>query len=232
MYVYVYTEATLNAMNKQLSLFSFVSTRSRSDDNSEDEDQTSHEPEPEQATASTVTATADDIALTSVSSLSRPINVTFPKRGYTDKERSFNPLWYNQYPWLEYSVKKDAAFCFPCRLFISGRRREKAFTVNGFRDWKHATGNKGGLLSHQNCLSHSQSVVAWEQFTKATSSSGTVVEQLGNNRSEMIKKNRHYIQAVSDVLRKQDIAIRGHRETDESVNRGNFNRISDTYLQV
>ena len=42
---------------------------------------------------------------------------------------------------------------------------------------------------------------------------------------KMIKKNRHYIQAVSDVLLtccKQDIAICGHRETDESTNRGNF----------
>ena len=41
----------------------------------------------------------------------------------------------------------------------------------------------------------------------------------------MIKKNRHYIQAVSDVLLtccKQNIVIRGHRETDESMNRGNF----------
>ena len=210
-------------MSKQLSLFSFVSTRS--EDNSVDEasHETSHEPEP--AAASTVTAT-DDIAVTPTSSLSRPINVTFPKRAYSDKERSFNPLWYNQCSWLEYSVKKDAAFCFPCRLFpsCSGRQREKAFTVNGFRDWKHATGNKGGLFSHQNCHSHSQSVVAWEQF-KATSLSGTVVEQLGRNRSEMIQKNRHYIQAVSDVLLtccKEDIAIHGHREMDESMNRGNF----------
>ena len=121
----------------------------------------------------------NDIALTSMSSPCQPTNVTFPKRAYSDKGRSFNPAWYQQYSWLESSVKKDAAFCFPCRLFGSGSialgRPERAFTVNGFRDWKHATGNKGALLSHNNSYTHTQSVVAWEQF-KATSSSGTVVE--------------------------------------------------------
>ena len=91
-------------------------------------------------------------------------------------------------------------------------RPEKAFTVNGFKDWKHATGSKGTLVSHNNSYSHRQSVIAWEQF-KATSSSGTVAKQLGSNRAEMIKKNRHYLQAVSDILLtccKQDIALRGH----------------------
>ena len=145
----------------------------------------------------------DDIALTQTSSPCQPMNIVFRKRSYSDRERCFNPAWYHQYPWLEYSAKKDAAFCFPCRLFGSssiGRGRpEKAFTINGFRDWKHATGSKGSLLSHNNSYTHKQSVITWEQF-KVTLSSGTVAEQLGNNRSEMIEKNRHYMKAVSDVL--------------------------------
>lgn len=123
-------------------------------------------------------------------------------------------------------MKKDAAFCFPCCLFGLGRtigcgRPEKAFTVNGFRDWKHATGNKGALSSHNNSYLHRQS---WEHF-KTASSTGTVSEQLGSNRYEMIKKNRHYFQAICDVILtccRQDIALRGHRETADSLNRGNF----------
>lgn len=66
--------------------------------------------------------------------------------------------------------------------------------------------------------------MAWDQ-SKSTLVSGTVSEQLGNKRSEMIKNNRHYITAVSDVLLtccKMEIALRGHRETAESLNRGNF----------
>ena len=64
----------------------------------------------------------------------------------------------------------------------------------------------------------------WDQ-SKSTLVSGTVSEQLGNKRSETIKNNRHYITAVSDVLLtccKMEIALRGHCETAESLNRGNF----------
>ena len=115
----------------------------------------------------------DDIALTASSAPCQPANITFPKRPYSDKvSRSFNPSWYHQYSWLEYSIQKDAAYCFPCRLFgvgsIGHGRPEKAFTVNGFRDWKHATGNKGALSSHNNSYSHKQSVIAWEHFKAAS----------------------------------------------------------------
>ena len=32
----------------------------------------------------------------------------------------FSTKWYTEYPYLEYSQKKDAAFCFICRLFSDG----------------------------------------------------------------------------------------------------------------
>ena len=225
-------------MSRQLSLFNYMAKKACIEIQDEDEAticsanervqssqsmETNHEGTNETETFQSIPTTCSvDIALTSMSSPCQPTNVTFPKRAYSDKGRSFNPAWYQQYSWLEYSVKKDAAFCFPCRLFGSGSiALGRPETVNGFRDWKHATGNKGALLSHNNSYTHTQSVVAWEQF-KATSSSGTVVEQLGNDRSE---RNRHYFHPISDVLLtccKQDIALRGHRETDDSLNRGNF----------
>ena len=181
------------------------------------------------ASSSSSCTVPDDVALTSMSSPCQPLNVTFPKRAYsTNIQRSFNPTWYRQYSWLEYSVKRDAVFCFPCRFFglgsIGRGRPEKVFTLIGFRDWKHATGSKGALISHDISYSHKQSVIAWEQFKAiSSSSSGSVADQLsGSVRSEMVKKNKHYVQAIADVLltcTRQDIA---HRETDQSLNRGNF----------
>ena len=41
----------------------------------------------------------------------------------------------------------------------------------------------------------------------------------------MIKKKRHYISAIADILptcTRQNIALRGHRKRDESLNRGKF----------
>jgi hypothetical protein len=39
--------------------------------------------------------------------------------------RSFLDAWYSKYDWLEYSVEKDAAFCFHCFLFKSSSNVEK-----------------------------------------------------------------------------------------------------------
>ena len=172
-----------------------------------------------------------DIASTPEHSPCQPASIQFPVTYFSGKARSFNSEWYRQYSWLEYSVKKDAAYCYPCRLFgstsICTSRPEKAFTTSGFRDWKHATGSKGILLSHNNCVSHKQAVIAWEQF-RATSKTGSVAEQLGSNRAEQIKKNRHYIKTIAEVLLlccRQEISFRGHDESSESLNKGNFKEI-------
>ena len=160
----------------------------------------------------------------------QPVNIQFPKTTIGNRTRSFNPAWYGTYEWLEYSVRLNACFCYPCRLFGSqggqfSSRPEPAFTVNGFKNWKHATGVSGILNRHTNCQSHRQAVVAWKQYKVATQHGSTVSECLGNARSEMIQKNRHYIKSLLEVLllcSKQEISIRGHKESSNSMNRGNF----------
>ena len=47
---------------------------------------------------------------------------------------SIQRTWYSPHPWLEYSVKQDACFCYPCRLFdfggcISSSRPEQAMDL-------------------------------------------------------------------------------------------------------
>ena len=42
------------------------------------------------------------------------------------KQSCFSPEWYSVYPHFEYSISKDAAFCFVCSLFPSGPGREMA----------------------------------------------------------------------------------------------------------
>lgn len=51
----------------------------------------------------------------------------------------------------------------------------------------------------------------------------------------MIRKNRHYFKAICDLILtccRQDIAIRGHRETADSTNRGNFLTLLSRYDPV
>ncbi|XP_021745244.1 uncharacterized protein LOC110711171 [Chenopodium quinoa] len=45
-----------------------------------------------------------------------PRTHNFPQRKVGGMRR-FNVTWFDKYEWLEYSVEKDAAFCFVCYLF-------------------------------------------------------------------------------------------------------------------
>ena len=57
-----------------------------------------------------------------------------------------------------------------------------------------------------------------------------MVEQLGSNRAEQIRKNRHYIKSIAEILllcSKQEISFRGHDERESSLNKGNFLEILD-----
>ena len=68
----------------------------------------------------------------------------YPVTKYGNKDRSFNSSWYSKYNWLEYFIRLDAAFCYPCRFFAHGSSKaEDRFVTLGYRDWKHASGQTG-----------------------------------------------------------------------------------------
>ncbi|KAL5807740.1 hypothetical protein ACOSQ3_028431 [Xanthoceras sorbifolium] len=50
--------------------------------------------------------------------------------------RRFQQSWFQRFPWLEYSIVKDKAFCFPCFLFDSFPSKHRTFTMDGFQSWK------------------------------------------------------------------------------------------------
>jgi hypothetical protein len=68
--------------------------------------------------------------------------VNFPRKQSGDCRRAFQQSWYKRYNWVEYSVSKDAIFCFYCFLFKELGRKEyfgfDVFNKVGFNDWKHA----------------------------------------------------------------------------------------------
>ena len=47
----------------------------------------------------------------------QPFAHNFPTRKINGKNRHFSFVWFTDYNWLEYSIEKDAAFCFVCYLF-------------------------------------------------------------------------------------------------------------------
>jgi hypothetical protein len=47
----------------------------------------------------------------------QPNNHDFKYKDIGGHPRRFCPVWFKENQWLEYSVEKDAAFCFVCYLF-------------------------------------------------------------------------------------------------------------------
>ena len=47
----------------------------------------------------------------------QPILDVFPLSYFSEKPRRFRSDWYRGRKWFEYSINKDAAFCFYCYLF-------------------------------------------------------------------------------------------------------------------
>ena len=143
------------------------------------------------------------------------------------KQRSFSSNWYKKYSWLEYSKQQDAGYCYPCRLFTTTTdgRLHDTFITSGFRNWKHATGKTGILTQHDKCSAHLGAMEAWSQYKLNAKHHTSIGERIEAGRSQVISNNRHYLKTIIEVIlmcAKQEIGFRGHRESTDAPNRGNF----------
>ena len=155
-----------------------------------------------------------------------PMTFRYPSKKMGQQNRSFNSKWFNAYSWLEYSIERDAAFCFPCRHFnTKGGKNEDVFTRDGFTDWKHAAGKNGILQGHAGCHSHVIAMQSWNQYKKGKRLNTSIENCLDSTRSKKICNNRHYLKSIAETLlltSRLEIALRGHDESKSSLNRGNF----------
>lgn len=82
------------------------------------------------------------------------VNFSFPKN---ETKRCFQPSWIQKFPWIEYSVERDAVFCYPCRQFpttSASRNLDMTFTRTGFRSWAAALQNQKGFARHERSDHH------------------------------------------------------------------------------
>lgn len=144
----------------------------------------------------------------------------YPQHTFGAKKRAFNANWFDSFTWLEYSKKKDAAFCFPCRIFGKHVKHD-TFVSTGLQNWKKALEL---FKDHEKTPAHKASMVSWHGY-KASAAHGSVIEQLDSASEQEIKERRQYLSrvvAVSKFLGKQNIPFRGHDESMSSNNQGNF----------
>ncbi|RNA29739.1 zinc finger MYM-type 1-like [Brachionus plicatilis] len=61
-------------------------------------------------------------------------------------KRKFLFNWFALYPWLEYNIEINKAFCYACKTF-SSNNTNKAFISEGYANWKNAISS---FIKHQN----------------------------------------------------------------------------------
>ncbi|KAH7688594.1 P-loop containing nucleoside triphosphate hydrolase protein [Dioscorea alata] len=134
----------------------------------------------------------------------QPIGHKFPQKDYSKQKRSFQDAWFKQHPWLEYSITKDAAFCFWCYLF----KPKHIGVVNSLQN--DARVKFQGFQSERQSVSH----------------------LLATHSHEMEVAYRIRLMTVLDVTRfllKQGLPFRGNDESSNSLNKGNFLELLEWY---
>lgn len=156
-----------------------------------------------------------------------PANQDIPQ----GKQNRFSPRWYNEYPHLEYSIKKDAVFCFVCSLFHDAPSKEKAdpsWISTGVRKWhkmKSVGKNKQGKLAqHFSSQSHKASLAEYCHYLKKTKHVDIQLDKAKRaaqiQEAEDLECNRKVIHILLDIARtlaRQALPFRG-----DSNEEGNF----------
>ncbi|XP_057793166.1 uncharacterized protein LOC131009775 [Salvia miltiorrhiza] len=153
----------------------------------------------------------------------QPKTHDFPRKDLGGLRR-FSASWFEKWDWLEYSIEKDAAFCFICYLFkneVEINVGGDAFVSGGFKSWneperflKHV----GGVKSAHN--------LAYEKYVNLRDGKKKSILISFENVTDVIQREYEIrLKASISCLRfllGQGMAFRRHRENEESLNRGNF----------
>ena len=148
----------------------------------------------------------------------------------TYKHSHFNPAWFKEYPHLEYSLSKDAAFCFVCFLFGSAPGTEKADS-QGRRSVVAQVQKLWYEKARETCnsfLVRSPQKGTFFLFSQACGHVDVLLDKVKRSaliqEKEDLQQNRRVIEILLDItkmLGRQGIAFRGHGSDDD----GNFKQI-------
>ncbi|XP_012700727.1 zinc finger MYM-type protein 1-like [Setaria italica] len=139
--------------------------------------------------------------------------------------RRFQHKWFAEFKWIEYSVDKDVAFCFVCYLFKDNCKFPggDAFVVEGFRNWNM----KRRIHRHVGAIdsAHSEAEEKYRLFMRPKASiRESVASNTAQFKAKYLARLTWSLKCIRFMLR-QGLAFRGHDETKDSLNKGNFREL-------
>lgn len=176
----------------------------------------------------------DSEKLTALESHFKPDKLyLFPKHEEYGKQRSCNPVWFERYKWLVYSPARDGVYCKYCSLFGATSKeinysKLDRLVKSPLTFWTSAT-NKLHEHDTKSAVHRSATIIANEFLKTMKGQQKSVVEQLDSVLSAQMQRNREKLYSIVKTILfcgRQNIALRGHRESEEgSSNVGNFREL-------
>ncbi|KAI5676171.1 hypothetical protein M9H77_07121 [Catharanthus roseus] len=163
----------------------------------------------------------------------QPCDHKFPQTDFGEIRRSFQKQWFKDFTWLEYSVHKDAAFCFCCYLFGKGQNHKHGddiFTEVGFKNWKRA---KEKFRNHEGAPNspHSGAVIQLLGFKNQRQNVEYVLSKQSSQTEIEYRARLTTVVKVIRFLLSQGLAFRGNDESINSIRRGNFLELTKWYCE-
>lgn len=153
----------------------------------------------------------------------QPRGHNFPTKTVGTKVRRFVVAWFDEFHWLEYSVKTDKAFCLCCYLFrdfIGHQGGSDTFVTKGFDSWS----KKSSFKLHMGNVDsfHNKALQKCENLMRQNQS---IVVAL--HKQTEAEKNEYRIRLLASIsccrfLLRNGLPFRGHNESEDSISRGLF----------
>ncbi|KAF2889440.1 hypothetical protein ILUMI_16733 [Ignelater luminosus] len=146
-----------------------------------------------------------------------------------DTERKFHVHWFTKKmsngemvprPWLMYSKKREAIFCFPCILFGSSSTKQTrpalADAQRGFNDWRHLS---PCIPERENSTLHRENCIKWKTLEQQMKNETTIDASLQKAIDQKTKKWRHILKVCTSIIlfcAENNLPLRGSHEQLEN----------------
>ena len=155
-----------------------------------------------------------------------------PNLTIKNKGRSFQKEWYGKKDWLCGSSALEKLFCWPCLLFSPGT--SPTWTKNGYNDMRSlmSDGKK-----HEKGKSHLSAFKTWKTYganVRVDSLLSQARRDEIQRHNEEVRQNREILKTVTEAvlyLSKQELAFRGHDESEDSLNKGNYRELLESFAK-
>lgn len=153
----------------------------------------------------------------------QPRSHKFPYKEYSSGKRRFSVQWFDSFPWLEYSVKADKAYCLYCYLFkedVGNQGGKNVFSSEGFGNWSKSGVFKehvGLVNSHHNkAMQKCDDLLKQKQAINVKLNTITDKEKLANRYRLLgsVISARHCLE--------NKLPFRAHDESETSRSKGCF----------